>query len=285
MSLFQLMCQIASTYKEEYVRQEAVSIMSIIVIRSNPYSDREKFMSEELFRSISELLRKEAGLGVQTQTLHVLYLLLTCPKILSWFCTTCKEEMERAGKQSDVGDNSISVSQGCHMIFEGLADCILCSGLGSQELRLRRNAIIQLAFLASSGTCGVEIMFGFGTAKKFLLLLIILRSLTSEIDLEAKEPAQSPEIFKERSLLMRETLILLNGLVSHPQYCGPVLRALTGPREMMCLTSSIVNSLSVKAKCPWKDDKITTQIRELEVLELARVFKKRIFAYLGYNVS
>lgn len=41
-SLFEMMCKITMKHLEEHIRVEAVSIMNIIVISCNAYSEREK---------------------------------------------------------------------------------------------------------------------------------------------------------------------------------------------------------------------------------------------------
>ncbi|XP_028124481.1 uncharacterized protein LOC114321510 isoform X2 [Camellia sinensis] len=129
-SVFELMRQIAMRSTEECVRLEAVSIMNMILMRSNAYLDRGKFARILVFQSISHLLRKESGLSVQKQVVHLLYLLLNCPKLMAMFCSGCKEEVENAGAPNDA-KNASSV-QGFSAILEGLADCVACGGNGIQ---------------------------------------------------------------------------------------------------------------------------------------------------------
>lgn len=80
---------------------------------------------------------------------------------------------------------------------------------------------------------------------------------------------------------MREILILLNRLVSSPSYSATVLRALTGTRDMASLTIDVANRLSRKGKAIDGHDSMVKHIRETEIIDLGRVFKKRIFTYLG----
>ncbi|CAK9153030.1 unnamed protein product [Ilex paraguariensis] len=270
-ALFQLMCQIVTRNKEEYVRLEAVSIMNMILMRTNAYLDREKFGMLLVFQSVSQLLRKEAGLCVQKQAVHLLYLLLNCPGLMAIFCSTYKEEGESAGDANNDAAHASSF-QGFSVILDGLADCVACSGNGAQELKLRRNAIIVLAFLASSGKAGFEIVLGHRLPKRSDFLTLILHILASEMDIEASECTQLPEIFKERTLLIREALILLNRLASNPQYSTPVFRKLTNSRDVASLTLDVANRLSRKGKWLWQSDKLTRQIRESEIVDLARSF-------------
>lgn len=88
-----------------------------------------------------------------------------------------------------------------------------------------------------------------------------------------------------RTLLIRETLILLNRLVSNPQYSTSVLRVLTNSRDVASLTIDIASRLSRKGKWLWQSDTMTRQIRESEIVDLARVFRKRVFTFLGDNIS
>lgn len=84
---------------------------------------------------------------------------------------------------------------------------------------------------------------------------------------------------------MREALILLNRLVSNPTYSATVLRLLTKSRDMASLTIDVANRLSRKDQICDKFDGIARQMRECEIVDLARVFKKRVFTYLGDNLS
>lgn len=84
-----------------------------------------------------------------------------------------------------------------------------------------------------------------------------------------------------RTLLMREVLILLNRLVSHPKYSSHVLRALTNSREKTTLTVDVTSRVSGKRKFLWQDVSMTRQIRESEIIDLAQVLRRRVFTFLG----
>ncbi|KAL5552269.1 hypothetical protein UlMin_002445 [Ulmus minor] len=270
-SLFEIMLQIALKNIEDIVRLEALSIMNLILIRSNAHMDREKFGRIQVFESISQFLRKEAGVPVQKLSIKLLYLLLNCPKLLVTFCCVCTE-----GESTCLMDNMAKDSSALQKFtstLQGLADCIASCGNGLEELKLRRNAIILLAFLASSGNSGFDILVSHKLSKDASFLMLILQVLVSEMDAEATSILKSPEIFQERTLLMREALILLNRLVSNLTYSGTALQLLTKNRDMASLTIDIANRLSRKDQ--------TRFMRESEVIDLARVFKKRVFAYMG----
>ncbi|KAJ6714747.1 ATR INTERACTING PROTEIN [Salix viminalis] len=151
--LFEMMLQIAVSNTEECVILEAISIMNVILMSSNAQTRDGKFCLKRfgqspVFESIAQLLRREAGLRVQKEALHLLFLLLNCSKLLSIFCSGCKEE-EIAGSTNN--KKNTSTPKGFSSIFVGLAECIACSGNSIQDIELRKRAIIMLAFLASSG--------------------------------------------------------------------------------------------------------------------------------------
>ncbi|BBH02785.1 protein dimerization [Prunus dulcis] len=183
----------------------------------------------------------------------------------------------------DVGD--ASAYQKYSMILQGLADCIACCGNGLQELKLRRNSILLLAFLSSSEKSGFEILVAYKLYQDANFLMLILQVLISEVDIEVAVNADHAQVFKERTLLMREALILLNRLVSNPTYSATVLRLLTKSRDMASLTIDVANRLSRKDQICDKFDGTARQMRESEIVDLARVFKKRVFTYLGDNLS
>ncbi|MFS8002702.1 hypothetical protein Hanom_Chr13g01205171 [Helianthus anomalus] len=267
-SLFQRMHQVVRRQCEENIRVEAVSIMNILLLRTDAYTEREMYGEVSVFESIPQLLRKEAGLGVQKQAVHLLYLLLNCPSLMLMFCSSSKEEGTSAAFQ----------------VLDGLTDCLACHGNGAPTnlvLKLQRNTIVLLAFLASSGRSGFEILLGRNISRRTNFLYLILQIMASEIDVETSERIQHPEDSRERTLLIREALILLNRLVSNSQYSAPVLRLLTNRRDMAILTVDIASRLSRKNKWLRQSDTMTRQMRESEIVDLARIFKKRVFTFLG----
>lgn len=278
-SVFKSMLEIMTRHTQECVKLEVVSIMNLILLRTNAYLDRMKFGSKPVFQSISHLLQKEAGSSVQKQAVHLLYLLINCPELLAMFIAFYKEE-ESAGVANE-DSKTESPSGGCRFILDGLADCLTCVGSGIKELKLRRCTVTLLAYLASSGKSSCEIVLSHKIFRRSNFLQLILQMLTSEMDAEVADPAQPQEIFRERTLLIREALIFLNRLVSNLQYSTPVLRLLTNTRDMTILTVDMANRLSRKTKWSWQSDGLSKQIRESEVVDLARVFKKRVFAFLG----
>ncbi|CAJ1931024.1 unnamed protein product [Sphenostylis stenocarpa] len=262
---------------EERVRVEAVSIMELLFLRSNAYFEREQFSQKIVFKTISELLKKDAGLCVKKHALRLLYLVLNCwdggPKLLAAFCCGCRE-----GGDSNAMDENESTSdfQNFKIILQGLSDCVASHRGGLLELKVSRNVILVLAFLASSGQPGFEIFVGHRLSSRGNYLLLILQLLVSEMDFEAGSYEQQPEIFRERTFLIREILILLNRLVSSPSYSATVLRGLTTTRDMAGLTIDVASRLSRKGKKNERQDSMVKHIRETEIVDLARLFKKRV---------
>lgn len=283
LSLFEEVLQIAMRKTEEIVRVEAVSILNIILIRSNAYTDREKFGNTQMFESISQLLRKEAGLQVQNHSIQLLYLLLNCPKLLVTFCSGCSEGVSPGFMNDNTEDTSAFLR--FTLTLQSLADCLSCAGNGLEELKLRRNAINLLAFLASSGKSGFDILVSHKLSKDANFLMLILQVLVSEMDIEATVITNSPEVFNERTLLMREALILLNRLVSNSAYSATALQLLTKSRDMASLTIDIANRLSRNDQTRDRFDGMVKTKRKSEVADLARVFKKRVFTYMGDYIS
>lgn len=181
----------------------------------------------------------------------------------------------------DTNSDKSSTFSVISVIFESLAECITCTGSNAEELQLRRHTIILLAFFASSGKCGVEILLNYRLPKGKDFPAIILQSLVCDLDLEESDTAQQPEVFKERTLLIREVLILLNRLVSHPKYSSHALQALTNSREKATLTVDGTRRLSSKRTFYWQDVSMTRQIRESEIIDLAQVLRRRVFTFLG----
>ncbi|XP_056173863.1 protein SENSITIVE TO UV 2 isoform X1 [Syzygium oleosum] len=282
-SVFELMRQLVQKNTEECIRVEAVSIMNLILLRGSAYEHREKFGCPLVLESISTLLKKESGLCVQEQALHLLFLLLNSPKILeTFFCGFKNRECSSSMDGND--DKNITIFRGSDVILEGLADCVSSRGSGIQDLKLQRRATMLLAFLASSGTTGFEILMNHKLSSGANFLMLILQALISEMDAEAGGPTEPPEFLKERSLLMREALILLNRLVSKPVYSAS-LQMLTNSRDMACLTITVANRMSQRNIRITQLDSMHRQMRESEVIELGRAFKRRVYAYLGDHVS
>lgn len=84
---------------------------------------------------------------------------------------------------------------------------------------------------------------------------------------------------------MREALILLNRLVSNPAYSATALQLLTKSRDMASLAIDIANRLSRKDQTSDQFDDMVKVIRKSEIVDLARVFKKRVFTYMGEYMS
>ncbi|KAK9928101.1 hypothetical protein M0R45_025254 [Rubus argutus] len=270
--------QTAMRNAEQCIRLQAVCIMNVILMRTNAFMEREKFGRTLVFEMISELLAKEAGFEVRNQAVQLLYMLLNCPKILVKFCSGYKEE-KGAGATDEIAGDALTFQKGC-VILQGLADCLACCGHSLEELKLCQNAVLLLAFLASSGKFGFEILVNHKLLQDANFLMLILQVLAA-VDAETTVNPKQPQLYKERTLLIREALILLNRLASNPAYSATVLRLLTHSRDMASLAIDVASRLSRKDRIREKFD----SMRESDIGDLARVFKKRVFTYLGDNIS
>lgn len=67
-----------------------------------------------------------------------------------------------------------------------------------QELKLRRNSILLLAFLSSSEKSGFEILVAYKLYQDANFLMLILQVLISEVDIEVAVNADHAQVFKER---------------------------------------------------------------------------------------
>ncbi|XP_068650174.1 protein SENSITIVE TO UV 2-like [Aristolochia californica] len=284
LSVFKMMHRVTIGNNEENIRVEAIMVMNLILMRTNPNSERERFGSVPVFESLSWLLRKEVGFLVQMQALRLLFLLLNCPKLLMIFCDAHKDVHLVEG--SDNSKRSSAVLHGTTGgILEGLTECLACKGSGAQELKLRRHAIIVLAFIASSGKCGFEVLLNLSSSEgRMDFLELIVRVLTSEIGAEAVEMVASQELSRERTLLVREALILLNRLASNPVYSTSVLGVLTSSRAMANLTIDVVDSISRKNRDLKYDGSNKIRTKESELVQLANSFRTRLLTFLGDNI-
>ncbi|KAI3991394.1 hypothetical protein MKX01_006693 [Papaver californicum] len=270
-SVIQLMNQIASGNREEQIQVVAISVMNLILMRSNPCWEKERFGQKLLSESVPKLLHKEVGMPVQKQALRLLFLLLNCPKLLMLFSSGIKDGTENEG------ESYAALSS----ILKGLADCVQCKDNGVEALRLRRHAIVVLAFVASSGSSGFEVLFNSETSKRINFLGMIVQALAAEMDAEAAELAGTSEIFKERTSLIRESLILLNRLASSTIYSATVLGILTSSRDMANLTTDVANRISKRGRISSISAVMNTTKLDAEINDLARVFRSRVYSYLG----
>ncbi|XP_038888976.1 protein SENSITIVE TO UV 2 [Benincasa hispida] len=280
-AFFEVMHQVAKRHSAKCVRIEAVSVMNLILMRNNTYLEKEKFGQALLFDSVVEFIRKESGSAIQKHGVRLLFLILNCPTFFVVFCSGCKE-----AEATDAAEENVRCAGGFQKfrtILHSLADCLTCCGNGIEELKLRRNTILLLAFLASSGKVGFEILISNKLYTESNFLALILQVTASEVEQEKTVP-EPVENLEERALLLREVLILLNRLASHSLYSGTVLRVLTNSRDMASLAIDVTNKLCRKNNRNWQFDSKKRKMRETEVVELAQVFRKRLLSYLGNNI-
>ncbi|KAL6533634.1 hypothetical protein OROHE_013467 [Orobanche hederae] len=164
-SVFEIMCGVAAENTEEQIRLEALSVMNLILMRQNAYSERDN-----------------------------------CPKVIPMLCFGFEEDGECA-RSNDINEKSTSTFHGFHEILIGLADCVACYGsYSAQEMRLRRNAISLLAFIVSAGKSGFEIVLNHKPPRGTNFFAIILQSLASDLDPGALNSVKESGTVKEQSV-------------------------------------------------------------------------------------
>ncbi|XP_074585569.1 protein SENSITIVE TO UV 2 isoform X2 [Curcuma longa] len=275
-STLKSMEQIVMRNTEECVRVEALSVMILIIMESNPNGERNKFELITLLDVVSKLLQKEAGLHVQKHALHLFFLLLNSPNMLMLLTSEGK-----SGPETEKGGNdSVSLKGTMNLLLKGLSECLSSTGTGNLEIKLRKQAIILLAYVASCGRSGFEFLLKLVGPQDVNCLQLIVQILAFEMDVEIADYTSVQSLSKERTLLLREALILLNRLSSHPMYARPTLEALTD-NKTSSLTIDVVNRLSHRSRVLSEFDNAKMIQLEAETMDLAQLFRSRVFAFLG----
>lgn len=276
-SLFTAMLQIGVKHSEESIRIDALSIMILIVRASDPKGVCEKFGFTSVLESLHQLLHKENGLLVKKHSVQLLFLLLNCPAMLKILCSGSKggsEQMEAVGRENDRPQRAIS------SVLKDLSEYLTCEATSSLELKLCRQVVILLAYIASSGKLGYEVLLGSVTARGANFLELITEVLASQMEYEVDCSTEGRELLKERCLLMREALILLNRLASHANFSKSTLEVLTSSKLCATLTIDVVNRLPQKSKYPLRHlGEINPQMAN-DLAELAQKFRSRVYSFL-----
>ncbi|CAN6271296.1 unnamed protein product [Urochloa humidicola] len=256
-SVFTVMLQTVVKYPEDRIRTDALSIMILVLRTTDPKEERHRFGFTSVMTGLHLLLQKENGLLVKKHSVRLLFLLLNCPVMLKLLCSGGKdgsEQMESEGCESDR-------SQVISSVLVDLSECLSCEATCSLEIELCRLVIILLAYVASSSKLGYEVLLGPVRACGASFLELIMQVLASQMQYEAHE------LLKERCLLMREALILLNRLASHTNFSKPTLELLTSSKLCATLTIDVANRLP------------QTRMAN-DLAELAQKFRSRLYAFL-----
>ncbi|CAD6252010.1 unnamed protein product [Miscanthus lutarioriparius] len=257
-SLFTAMLQIGVKYSEETIRTDALSIMILIVRSTDPKEERHKFGFTSVMTRLHLLLQKENGLLVKKHSVRLLFLLLNCPVMLKLLCSGGKDGSEQMESEACENNRSQEVISS---VLADLSDCLTSEATCSLGIEICRLVIILLAYIASSGQLGYEVLLGPVNARGASFLEMIMEVLASQMQYETQE------LLKERCLLMREALILLNRLASHANYSKPTLEVLTRSKLCATLTIDVANRLP------------QTRMAN-DLAELAQKFRSRVYAFL-----
>ncbi|KAJ0989910.1 hypothetical protein J5N97_008266 [Dioscorea zingiberensis] len=284
--LFEKMREIVVEKAEEKTRILALSIMSMIWSESEPNTVREKVGLLPLLECMSRLLQKDVGLLVQMQAVQLLFLILNCPKILLMF--SCGQKDDPENSVTTVEQQDLLALEGViSCVLEGLAESLVQARTGSQEVKYQKQVIILLAFIASSGKSGFDVLISSGRPKGLNFLELIIQVLAYDMDnVEIDNSANFEDLLKQRSSLVREALILLNRLASHPTHSKFTLESLTRGNVVTSLTVDVATRLSRKNKPSHRhaSGKTTKWAQtEAEIAELARSFRSRVFAFVGVS--
>ncbi|XP_047078804.1 protein SENSITIVE TO UV 2-like [Lolium rigidum] len=277
-SFFTAVLQIALKYSEESIRVDALSIVILVVRTSDPKVEREKFGFTSVMESLHPLLQKENGLLVKKHSVHLLFLLLNCPTMLKLLCnrgTDGPEVMEAVGSENDRSQQAISA------VLQDLSECLTCEATSSLELKLCRLVVNLLAYIASSGKLGYQVLLDSVTANGSSFLELIMEVLASQMEQEVDFSTEAHELLKERYLLMREALILLNRLASHAMFSKPTLEVLVGSgNQCASLTIDTANRLPQRSKYPLRHlTELNPQMAN-DLAELAQKFRSRVYGFL-----
>ncbi|OEL18343.1 hypothetical protein BAE44_0020637 [Dichanthelium oligosanthes] len=259
-SLFTVMLQIGVKHSEETIRTDALSIMILIVRTTDPKEERQRFGFTPVMTSLHLLLQKENGLLVKKHSVRLLFLLLNCPVMLKLLCSGGKDGSEQMGTEGCENDRS----QVINSVLVDLSECLSCEATCSLEIELCRLVVLLLAYIASSGKLGYEVLLGPLSSRGANFLELIMEVLASQMQYETQE------LLKERCLLMREALILLNRLASHTNFSKPTLEVLTSSKLCATLTIDVANRLP------------QTRMAN-DLAELAQKFRSRVYAFLEEN--
>ncbi|KAG8076651.1 hypothetical protein GUJ93_ZPchr0006g45963 [Zizania palustris] len=276
-SLFTAILQIGERHSEGSIRVDALTIMILIARTSDPKGEREKFGFTSVIEKLHQLMQKENGLLVKKHSVDLLFLLLNCPVTLKLLCSGGKDSPEHTEAIRSENDRS---RQAISSIFKDLSECLSCKATNSLEIKLCRAVVTLLAYIASSGKLGYEVLLGPVTARGANFLELITEVLASQMEYEVDCSSRGQELLKERYFLMREALILLNRLASHANFSKPTLEVLTSSKLCATLTIDIANQLPQRSKYPLRHlAEVNIQMAN-DLAELAQKFRTRVHSFL-----
>ncbi|KAH0462040.1 hypothetical protein IEQ34_009615 [Dendrobium chrysotoxum] len=276
LKIFEMMEKIVVRNVDEYIRLEGLLIMSLIMMECKPNIDREKFGSVHLLQTLSTLMSREAGVHVRKQAVRLMFLLLN---------SSGQVDCADHAKADDTHKSTTTWQGAIKSMLENIAECLNFNKNCAEELKFRRRVIILLAFIASSGKPGFEVLLRSVTPQQINFLELIIQLLAFEMDAEIPDNGASQDLWKERISLIREALILLNRLASHPSYAESTLRVLTGSKATASSTIEVANRLSRRIQAYLKHYGTKKTQVLVEIDDLSRLFRLRVFTFLGVPIS
>ncbi|KAL3675060.1 hypothetical protein R1sor_025008 [Riccia sorocarpa] len=188
-SFLKWMLHLALTSTSPLVRLEAVSVIGVLVVHSEPLVERLTFGSLLNHEGFATLLRQSAGVEIQLQAVRILHHILHCPTLYREFCSSATKQQTavplpkqvvsqdtRMVLEEDMGGGShlgktasqpfvakkwilgSTASSVGSKILAGLIECLKFIGTSLQGYALRRNVMRLITFVASCGDDGIAFL-------------------------------------------------------------------------------------------------------------------------------
>ncbi|KAL2623622.1 hypothetical protein R1flu_003827 [Riccia fluitans] len=188
------MLHLALTSTSPLVRLEAVAVIGVFVVHSEPLVERLTFGSLLNHEGFGTLLRESAGVEIQLQAVRIVHHILHCPTLYRKFCSSITEEQTAVPFSKQVVSEDtrmvvdpLGVVDGIHpantasqpveaplieetcisgsitntvksKMLAGLTECLNFTGTSLQGYALRRNVMRLITFIASCGDDGVAFL-------------------------------------------------------------------------------------------------------------------------------
>ncbi|BBN14231.1 hypothetical protein MPTK1_6g09940 [Marchantia polymorpha subsp. ruderalis] len=185
------MLHLALASTSAVVRMEAVAIIGVLVVHSEPLVGRLLYGPLLSHEGLELLLKESAGVEIQLQAVRIVHHLLHCPALYRKFCYGTTEEQSNSKPENYIDPKMVmeesTVVEGNNLgnssdhkvdahvagkgliprpsaglmkrkLLAGLADCLKFTGISPQGYALRRNVMRLITFIASCGDAGVAFL-------------------------------------------------------------------------------------------------------------------------------
>ncbi|KAG6540956.1 hypothetical protein Mapa_017677 [Marchantia paleacea] len=185
------MLHLALASTSAVVRMEAIAIIGVLVVHSEPLVGRLMYGPLLSHEGLELLLKESAGIEIQLQAVRIVHHLLHCPALYRKFCYGTTEEQTNSKPENCIDSKMVieesTVVEGNNLgnisdhkvdtpvaakglisrpsaalmkrkLLAGLADCLKFTGTSPQGYALRRNVMRLITFIASFGDAGVAFL-------------------------------------------------------------------------------------------------------------------------------